>query len=259
VALYSASGLGLIDGSAVELTFSATPTIDPAMSFAGGALSGIALNGRDLTDGVQGLKGGSLEALFELRDTILPALQDERDAFAADLIARFENPVADPTIVAGVAGLFTDNGTPLDPTDTVGVSGRIAVNNIVDPSQGGDITLLRDGVNAIVQGPVGDPAQIDRWLTALREDTALTPGGATRSVVGHAADFTADVGSRRLLHEERLSFATARQETLVLAELSRGVDTDHELQKLLRIEQIYAANARVVQTIDRMLQRLTEI
>jgi flagellar hook-associated protein 1 FlgK len=41
--------------------------------------------------------------------------------------------------------------------------------------------------------------------------------------------------------------------------LETGVDTDRELQNLLVIEQAYAANARVLQTLDQMIQRLMEL
>ena len=37
------------------------------------------------------------------------------------------------------------------------------------------------------------------------------------------------------------------------------VDTDQELQRLLIVEQAYAANARVIETIDRLIQNLLEI
>jgi flagellar hook-associated protein 1 FlgK len=41
-----------------------------------------------------------------------------------------------------------------------------------------------------------------------------------------------------------------------MVELSEGVDTDAELQKLLLIEQAYTANARVMQIADEMLKTL---
>jgi flagellar hook-associated protein 1 FlgK len=37
------------------------------------------------------------------------------------------------------------------------------------------------------------------------------------------------------------------------------VDTDQELAHLLLVEQAYAANARVLQTVDMLLKRLMEI
>jgi len=38
-----------------------------------------------------------------------------------------------------------------------------------------------------------------------------------------------------------------------------GVDTDAEMQSLLLIEQSYAANARVIQTVSDMLDILMQI
>jgi len=207
VALYSTSGAALIDGKAATFTFDPTTTIVPEMTFAGGVLSGVAMNGEplSLTDGYGRMAGGALEAAFTLRDTTLPDIQAGLDNIAADLLQRFAGPAVDPTLGAGDPGLLTDNGAALDPLDTTGLSLRVTVNAAVDPSQGGVLSRLRDGIGAAA------------------------------------------------------SFDVARQTTLRTAELSAGVDTDQELQDLLRIEQAYAANARVMQTIDSMMRRLMEI
>jgi flagellar hook-associated protein 1 FlgK len=37
------------------------------------------------------------------------------------------------------------------------------------------------------------------------------------------------------------------------------VDTDHEMQKLMLIEQAYAANAKVLMTVGAMLDTLMEL
>ena len=42
-------------------------------------------------------------------------------------------------------------------------------------------------------------------------------------------------------------------------ELSRGVDTDAQMQRLLEIENAYAANARLLQTLDDMIDRLLRL
>ena len=39
-------------------------------------------------------------------------------------------------------------------------------------------------------------------------------------------------------------------------EKAGGVDTDQELQSLLVIEKNYAANAKVIQTVDEMIKTL---
>lgn len=261
VALYTTSGAGLIDGKAAAFTFSPTVTIMPAMTFSGGVLSGISQNGTavDPDNGYGRLAGGSLEAHFKLRDQTLPDIQSGLDNIAADLLSRFEELGVDPTRGPGDPGLLTDRGAALDPLDTTGLSFRIELNAAFDPTQGGDVTRLRDGVAAATPGPLGDGSQLDRFLGALRATTSLAPGGASRTIAGHAADYLADIGQKRLVAEESLSFETARHTTLKTAELAGGVDSDQELQNLLRIEQSYAANARVLQTLDSMIRRLMEI
>ena len=261
LALYTQSGVALIDGKASTFTFSPTTTIMPAMTYAGRVLGGVSINNLppDPANGVGRLKGGSLEASFTLRDQTLPELQAGLDNIAADLVRRFEDPAVDPTLTAGDPGLFTDGGAALDPLDITGLSFRLEVNAAVDPARGGALSHLRDGINAATPGPLGNPAQLDRFLGALRSTSALVPGGAARTLAGHAGDLISDLGDRRLYAEENLSFVVARQTALRTAELATGVDSDLELQNLLRIEKAYAANAKVIQTIDFMLQRLTEI
>ena len=39
-------------------------------------------------------------------------------------------------------------------------------------------------------------------------------------------------------------------------QLAQGVDTDAEMQTLLMVEQAYSANARVIKTIDELIQQL---
>ena len=70
---------------------------------------------------------------------------------------------------------------------------------------------------------------------------------------------TSDLGSHRLSAEQEESFASARWSSLREAELTGGVDTDQEMQSLLQIEKAYAANARVISTLDAMMQTLLEI
>ncbi|MCK0120530.1 flagellar hook-associated protein FlgK [Loktanella sp. F6476L] len=261
VALYTKSGVALIDGSPANFGFSPVGTIVADMTLASGALAGVTLNGDplDLGNGYGRMKGGSLEAAFVLRDQTLTGLQTGLDEMAADLIQRFVSSSTDPTLTVGDPGLFTDRGAAFDPLDIGGLAARLTVNTNIDPAQGGALSRLRDGVNATVLGPVGNNAQIDSWLGALQDPVALIGGGTARSAVGHASDHINTVGRLRLDAEETLGFETARFDSLKTAELAGGVDSDQELQNLLRIEQSYAANARVLQTLDAMMSRLMEI
>jgi len=261
IGLMTTTGTTLIDGRAVQFGFERTHTIVADMTLGSGALSGITLDGvpLDTDTGIGRLDGGSMGAAFALRDKTLVEAQQSLDGIAADLIARFQDPVTDPTLVAGDLGLLTDQGGVLDLAVLDGLAGRIAVNPAIDPSQGGAASLLRDGLNPTAASPLGDATQLDRWIDALATTRVDIPGAAARSAAGRVADFVAQVGSSRLVAEEKLSFASARWDTLKQAELANGVDTDIELQNLLRVEQAYAANAKVIQTVDFMIQRLMEI
>lgn len=261
IGLRTTNGALLLDSRPTQFGFTATPTITADMTLASGALSGLTIDGvpLDPTTGIGRLDGGSLGAAFALRDETLVAVQAGLDEIAVDLVARFQDPTNDPTLVTGDPGLLTDLGMPLDPLEIVGIAGRLQINTAIDPNTGGDVRLIRDGINSITAGPAGDTSQLNRWIAGLetrRTDIAGTP---PRSAAGRVGDFGSDIGMSRLIAEERLSFAAARWDLLHEAELANGVDTDFELQTLLRIEQAYAANAKVIQTADFMIQRLMEI
>ena len=261
IGLMTTNGTTLLDGRPVQFEFTPTPTITGDMTLASGALGGISVDGvpLDPATGVGRLDGGSLGASFALRDQTLVDVQEGLDEIAADLIARFQDPANDPTLAPGDVGLLTDEGGVLDITDLPGLAGRITVNPAIVSEEGGDPTLLRDGLGATAAGPAGDPTQLNRWVSALETVRSDTPGAASRSADGRVAAFSSDLGATRLSAEEQLSFSTARWETLREAELANGVDTDVELQILLQVEQAYAANARVIETVDFMMQRLMEI
>ncbi|MFT5741979.1 MAG: flagellar hook-associated protein 1 FlgK [Paracoccaceae bacterium] len=261
VALMTTSGESLIDGPAKQFGFAATNFATAEMTLASGGLSGITLGGQALspTDGVGKLAGGALGAAFSMRDIALTDVQSGLDAMARDLIERFQDPAVDPTLAVGAAGLLTDDGTAFDPLNAIGLAGRISVNAAVDPAKGGALSRLRDGVDALAAGPIGASQQLDAWSDALSDVRSISLGGQLASSSGHAANLMSKIGSARLASDSEVSFATARWDTLRQAELSNGVDSDYELQMLLQIEQAYAANAKLVQTVESMIQTLMEL
>lgn len=260
VALWSVGGAQLLDGSPANIAFSATPTITPDMTLASGGLRGLTVNGQPAgTDGFGRLGGGSLGAAFKLRDDTLVQAQTGLDQVAADLISRFADAAVDPTVGASTAGLLTDAGGPHDPTDIVGLSLRIAVNAAVDPTRGGALSRLRDGVQAGTAGPIGQSAQLNRFSDALSARQSIDPMLPPSSAAGQIARVANLFAAGRLGGEEAQTFAAARRDSLIASELATGVDSDAELQMLLRIEQAYAANAKVMETIQSLIQRLMEI
>ncbi|KGB83643.1 flagellar hook protein FlgK [Rhodovulum sp. NI22] len=264
IALYSATGATLLDGQPASFGFAPVGTIVPEMTIASGALSGLELNGEPVsTSGPYApAAGGSLSALFDQRDALAVDAQTELDALARDLIARFQTPGLDPTVPAGAAGLFTDLGAAFDPANEAGIASRLQLNRAVDPADGGSLWRLRDGLGAATAGPPGNAGLLNAFADVLSETRSVASGrftGSTASASDLSAEYLSFVGGARQSAEADQSFARAKGEVLKTAELEFGVDTDQEMQKLLLIEQAYSANARVVRTIDDMMQTLLSI
>lgn len=260
VALMTTGGETLIDGPAKVFGFSPNATITPDMTLASGALNGITIDGAPIaTDGIGGLSGGSLAAAFQARDGDLVDAQTSLDEMAADLITRFQDPALDSTLASGDAGILTDAGGAYDGVSLTGLSARIALNAQIDPAQGGTVTNLRDGINATSVSNSGDSSLLQSMSAALSDPRTVGSGSTMLSAAGRAAGIEAGIGSQRLSYDADLSFETSRWTSLKEAEAADGVDTDYELQMLLRVEQAYAANARVIQTVDTLMQRLMEI
>jgi flagellar hook-associated protein 1 len=263
VALFTMNGGRLVDGRASVVEFEPTRLITAEMSLAGGTLNGILVDGRpDSTTPPNGaFAGGSLGALFQLRDELSVTAQSQVDAFARDMIERFEDAAVDPTVTAGNTGLFTDLGAPIDPLNEVGLAGRIGVNALVVPDQGGDLWRLRDGIHAPTEGDVGNGARLQALADALNARRTPGSGGLppNRSASGLSAYLLSSAGVSRQQSETTLVGATNQQQTLRQMQLADGVDTDAEMQRLMLIEQAYAANARVLTVVDEMMQALLRI
>lgn len=262
VAIMTTGGQILLDGSAAVIGFTRATAVDPTATV-DGILSGLTVNGEPVATPPGGpFEGGRLAANFEARDVSLVTAQSRLDAIARDLIERLSGGDADPTLAAGEPGLFTDAGAAFAAANETGLAQRISVNALADPDQGGELWRLRDGLGATTPGPVGDPAGFNSLIDVLSDPRVPASGDfgvgavslgdliSTGSSLVHASAESADYD---------LAFAQARSETLVAEELALGVDTDAEMQTLLLVEQAYAANARVIQAADDMLQLILEI
>jgi flagellar hook-associated protein 1 FlgK len=248
---------------------------------AGGTLPGVQLLGVDVTGQ---LAGGRLGAAIELRDRVLPRMQAEADLTATHLAARLD---------AQGLQLFTDGVGSPPPTGAyagsaqIGFAGRIALN----PAVVADQRLLRDGTHAVAAtpggptaftpNPAGGPAGFTTLLDRVLEfsfgteaasgapwpaipTTGLGPDGslaspflgapsieahATRLVASHAADRAGATAARDEAAELR---AVLEQR---FAQHS-GVDIDTEIAAMITLQNAYAANARVLTTVQAMWDAL---
>lgn len=259
VTIYSKGGAILLDTSPSEIAFTPAVTVRAGDTMAGGQLYGLSINGLAINPSMYA--GGSLQAQFDIRDGEGVARQAELDAIARDLIERLGPGGPDATLGATDPGLFTDTGLAFDPLNEEGLSSRIALNALVAPGSGGS-WRLRDGLGAVVQGEVGDARLIQGISAALSESVVPSSGTLApiaRSFVNHASEFASTISGTRVRAENAKTYQVSRNTALKEAELTKGVDTDFELQRLMQIEQLYTANAKVMSTVDELLERLMQI
>ncbi len=252
VALMSPDGVMLVDRTAAEFVFSPTSAIGPDDRVETGALSGLELNGRPVAPTAGLLAEGRLGANFGLRDTLAPQMQGQLDTLAEDLVTRFSQAEG------GALGLIAPSDGVWPPTQP-GLSGRLVLNPLADPASGGDLTRLRSGLYAAQPAAVSDPAHLTRLRDAMRAPTDLSGTAPSRDAGAHAAAMLSLVGTTRLGAEQAEATAKSGLNALQDNLAARGVDSDAELARLLTLEQAYAANARVLSTIDAMMRRVLEI
>jgi flagellar hook-associated protein 1 FlgK len=94
---------------------------------------------------------------------------------------------------------------------------------------------------------------------ALASSQGPGPGAAQGDLSGHATQLSSRAAQARLAAENAASFASGQAGELREVELRGGVDSDAELQRLLVVEQAFSANARMIQTLDDMMQTLLRI
>jgi flagellar hook-associated protein 1 len=266
MALYTDGGVTLFDVRARAVSFERTTAFMPGVS--GNA---IYIDGVPLTGGSMPAQTGRLVGLAAIRDNVAVTYQSQLDEIARGLIEAFaESDQSAIPALADAPGLFTYPGAPAMPASGVvidGLAGSIRVSASVDPGQGGDPSLLRDG------GIAGDPAYIynstggagfadrlndlvDGMLTARSFDPAAQ-AGASAALAGFSSSSVAWLQEAR-----RSAGAEADYRTTLLERSSEalskatGVNLDEEMTALLELERAYQASSKLIATIDSMLESL---
>ncbi|WP_347137590.1 flagellar hook-associated protein FlgK [Paracoccus sp. SSK6] len=263
VALFTAEGAVLLDGTVpTELSFTAAGQVTTAQT-AGSGLSMLVQNGVELTQSQMRLyAGGSLAANFAIRDELAPKAQELLDDIALDLHDRLADPAVDPTITLTSPGLFTDDGARATAADKTGLAGRFGVNGAVVESAGGAAWRIRAGLGATTSGTVGDATLLIALSEALGKTAAPATGtgfSGKASLAGRLAAVEAQVSTARLNAQSEAAVRNSQADTIWSRLAADGVDSDAEMQKLLQYEQAYAANARVIQAIQAMMDQILEI
>jgi flagellar hook-associated protein 1 FlgK len=281
VLAFTSTGLSLpVDGSAPLSIANANVGANAYYSggsLPGGGLPGVMLGGTDVT---ASLTQGTIGADLTLRDGTLPTLQAGLDEFSQNLASQFQ--AQGLTLFTDPNGNVPQTGTPAQ-SNYVGFASEITVNPAVVATP----SLVRDGTNVVtgsvtgasaftpnpVGGPSGFTTLINRVLTyALGNDaqagvaqpasntTGLGPAGtlalaygSQSTLAGTAAAFAGAEAAESSQATASSAAATSLQSALqsTLAQ-SAGVDVDQQMSNLVSLQNAYAANAKVITTIQAM-------
>jgi len=187
------------------------------------------------------ITGGSIKGTIDARDGELSALQAEVETLAATLITEVNAVHASGYGLAGTTGESFFSGTG---------SADIAVNAILvaDPGR-----IQASGVS----GAVGDNsvavalAQLaEKKVGALGNQTFLENYGQSVAKLGQGLNNS----DAQLANQQIVENMLLRQRDSV-----SGVSLDEEMTDLIKYQRAFEANARMVSTIDEMLQTVVNL
>lgn len=265
-AIFTDSGVPLFQESPRTVTF--TPTTAYATGTVGGTVSvdGVPVTG---SSAIMGIKSGKIAGLTTLRDTTTVNYQDQLDQIASTLVTSFADTDQTGGSAATIPGLFTYPGAPDMPADRTGLAASITVNANVDPSQGGDIDLLRDG-------GIGDPsnsaysanstgaAAFSDHLTALLANVNAsqsfdpTSGGTAQGTLAQYAQSSVSwlEATRQAATDATTTNSALATQTASSLSSETGVNLDDQLSKMLDLEHSYQASAELISTVKDMYTSL---
>lgn len=250
--LHSANGTALVEGDHVNDISYDTPT---------GQLRS---SGQDISPSnpaSRSFEHGRLGGLMALKDEIIPRFQLQMDEMARSVIESFQ--AADGSLAAGQPGLFTDGQLAYNPATLEGLASRLQINDQVLPETGGQLYRIRDGLGATSPGPAGDAQQVHAFIDVFSQAQAYDPNTqlpADLDMRGYANNMIAAQQTERAAAQQSYATAETAAETIEGSRLSvQGVNLDDELQKLIVIEQSYAANSKTMKTITQMMDTLLSI
>jgi len=267
MAIYTDSGVTLFDTTPRTITFQPTGTY--VAGTAGNAVyaDGVPITGPSAT---MGISSGRIAGLAKVRDDIAVTYQSQLDEIARGLITAFsESDQSAVPSLADATGLFTWSGSPAVPatgTIVAGLAGSISINALVDPDQGGDATLLRDGgINgaAYLYNADGAAAFTDRINEQLDKLGGTQAFDATTKLSSSATLLDLASASAGWLSETRTAANEEAEYRYTLLDRSSealnkvtGINLDEEMTLMLELERTYQASSKLISTINQMLDTL---
>jgi flagellar hook-associated protein 1 FlgK len=270
MSIFTDSGVPLFESTPSQVTFTPSGTLGPNQSGSAVLVNGAPITGPSSNMPIQ---SGAIAGLAQLRDTIAPQYQAQLDQIAGNLMTAFQESDQSTTATGlpTLPGLFTTSGATSVPSSAnwTGLANAIAVNASVDPTQGGDAALLRDGgisdtsnlnYTYNTTGAAGYTGRLQQLVAALQGPMSFS-SGAGLSTTDSISDYANTSVSWLQAANQQASGNATYQSSLLSSATSAlsnatGVNLDTELTNMLTIENSYTASAKLVTTVTNMLNTL---
>ncbi len=259
VVMMRANGLPLVEGPSVGTL---TTTQDTSNPFDGTFVNVLFDDGANRVDVTASIGGGELGGALAVRDSIIPDAIRSLDTIAYNLV--------DSVNSLHNAGFALDGSTNVDFfTDLTAVedaardisldaaidADRIAAADALAPTPA---TVPFTGNRAVAEQIAG--LRSGTITIALPGDPPGPASGPTRSLLDHTAATIADIGQQAATVQE----AKAQQDRVLETLQNRrdqisGVSIDEEVVTLVRLQAAFQANARVIATVQQMLDDLVSV
>lgn len=274
--LYTSDGTMLFDVDARDIMFTPSAAYDASTDGNPLIIDGVAMepgeNGNTTAR-------GSLQALLQVRDEVIPTYQSQLDETARGLIEMFAQQDQTGSGLDALPGLFTwedyaaGDTLPTSGTLVDGLAAQIKVNDNLVKSKGGDPTLLRDGgydvdnegvastdYLANVDGDASYSTLLDDLVANFETDLTFDSNTMLDTSTPISEYATGSVGWLEQLISESATAKDnkAAQLARVTEALSNttGVSLDEEMSLMLDLEQSYKASSKLVSAVDEMIQAL---
>jgi flagellar hook-associated protein 1 FlgK len=270
MSIYTDSGVTLFQGSARTLSFTPSPTLTDGMSGNAVTVDGVPITGSSSPMAIQ---SGALAGYANVRDNVAPQYDAQLDQIADGLISAFAESDQTGGTAPTLPGLFTFAGATGVPATSAatGLASEIEVNANVDPSQGGNVNLLRDGgiadpTNSAytynTTGAAGYTGRIEQLMSALT--SAQSFGGSTGlstsdSLSDYANSSVSWLQSANQQANNQLDYQNALVSSATTAlSNATGVSLDTEMTNMLNIENSYTTTAKLFTTVNSMFTTLLD-
>ena len=266
--IYTDSGVTLFQDTPRTVSFTPTATLTDGASGNAVMVDGVPITGSSSPMPIQ---SGALAGLANLRDVVAPQYGAQLDQISDGLISAFSESDQTGGTAPTLPGLFTfpgATGVPATST-TTGLASEIEVNANVDPSQGGNVNLLRDGGIADPTNPAytynttgaaSYTGRIDQLIGATTSTQSFNgaAGLGTSSSLSDYAD--ASVSWLQSQHQQasnQLDYQNSLvSQATTAASNATGVNLDTEMTNMLSIENSYTTTAKLLTTVNAMFTSL---